>query len=87
MALACAAWRSQTSSRSIPTQGADMKRIFEKSVVTAHALEAGHFLQFADLAFKKPGDGIPVASYTELLGRQVRHALAPDHKIAWEDLK
>ncbi len=65
----------------------DMKRIFEKSVVTARAVKAGQSLQAADLAFKKPGDGISAARHTELLGRQVRHALPPDHKITWEDLK
>jgi N-acetylneuraminate synthase len=65
----------------------DMKRIFEKSVVTARAVQAGQSLKVADLAFKKPGDGISAAHYTELLGRQVRLALAPDHKITWEDLK
>ncbi len=64
-----------------------MKRIFEKSVVTARAVQAGQSLEAADIAFKKPGDGIPAARRTELLGRQVRHALAPDHKITWEDLK
>lgn len=65
----------------------DMKRIFEKSVVTARALEEGQFLRITDLAFKKPGDGIPVASYAELLGREVLHDLPPNHKITWEDLK
>lgn len=65
----------------------DMKRIFEKSVVTARAVQAGQSLHVADLAFKKPGDGIPAASYTDLLGRQVRYTLEPDHKITWEDLK
>ena len=65
----------------------DMKRIFEKSVVTARVVPEGRSLQVADLAFKKPGDGIPAARYTELLGRRVRHAMAPDHKITWEDLK
>jgi N-acetylneuraminate synthase len=65
----------------------DMKRIFEKSVVTARAVQAGQSLQVADLAFKKPGDGIPAVRYAELLGRQVLHPLAPDHKIAWKDLK
>ena len=39
----------------------DMKRIFEKSVVTARAVHPGQYLQVADLAFKKPGDGIPAA--------------------------
>ena len=33
------------------------------------------------------GDGIPAARHAELLGRQVRHTLAPNHKIIWEDLK
>jgi len=64
----------------------DMKRIFEKSVVTARAVEAGHTLGAADLKFKKPGDGIPAARHAELLGRRVRHALAPNHKITWQDL-
>jgi N,N'-diacetyllegionaminate synthase len=65
----------------------DMKHIFEKSVVTARAVQAGKSLKVADLAFKKPGDGISASHYTELLGRQVRIDLAPDHKITWEDLK
>jgi N-acetylneuraminate synthase len=64
-----------------------MKRIFEKSVVTAREVAAGQSLSAEDLAFKKPGDGIPAARHAELLGRQVRHRLAPNHKIAWEDLK
>ena len=64
----------------------DMKRIFEKSVVTARAVEAGQTLGAADLAFKKPGDGIPAARHAELLGRRVRHALAPNHKITWQDV-
>ncbi len=65
----------------------EMKRIFEKSVVTACTVQAGHSLQAVDLAFKKPGDGIPAARHNELLGRQVRYTLAPNHKIKWEDLK
>jgi sialic acid synthase SpsE len=35
----------------------DMKRIFEKSVVAARDLPAGHVITEADLAYKKPGDG------------------------------
>ena len=36
----------------------DMKRIFEKSIVTALPLEGGHAFEREHLAFKKPGDGI-----------------------------
>jgi N,N'-diacetyllegionaminate synthase len=64
----------------------DMKRIFEKSVVTAGALAAGHALSENDLAFKKPGDGIPAARWRELLGRRLRDATPADHKLSFVDL-
>ncbi len=64
----------------------DMKRIFEKSVVTAGALIEGHTLTAKDLAFKKPGDGIPAARWRELVGRRLRRGAAADHKLTFEDL-
>ena len=64
----------------------DMKRIFEKSVVTAYALNAGQVLSASELAFKKPGDGIPASRQAELVGRKLRYGLPPDHMIKWEDL-
>jgi N,N'-diacetyllegionaminate synthase len=64
----------------------DMKRIFEKSVVTATDLPAQHRLTEGDMAFKKPGDGIPAAAWRQLIGRQLRHALPADTKISEEDL-
>ena len=65
----------------------DMKRVFEKSVVTARALSAGAVLQPGDLAYKKPGDGISAARYGELLGRKLRRDLPGDHKLAPSDLE
>lgn len=64
----------------------EMKRIFEKSVVAARPLAAGTVLAEADLAFKKPGDGIPAARRHDLVGRRVIRDLAADHKLTWEDL-
>jgi N-acetylneuraminate synthase len=64
----------------------EMKRIFEKSVVTAVALTEGHVLTLADLAFKKPGDGIPAARWRELAGRRLRRATVADHKLSFDDL-
>jgi sialic acid synthase SpsE len=55
--------------------------------VTARPVRAGHFITAVDLAFKKPGDGIPSARHAEVLGRQVRYDLSCNHKITWEDLK
>lgn len=65
----------------------EMKTIFEKSIVTARPVAAGAVLQAADLAFKKPGDGIPAARYREIVGRTARRALPVDHKLAMEDLE
>jgi N-acetylneuraminate synthase len=41
----------------------DMKRVFEKSIVTARAIKRGAVLEREDIAFKKPGDGTPAASW------------------------
>lgn len=66
---------------------ADMKRIFEKSVVTAAGLKQGTILAREHLAFKKPGDGIPAARYRELLGRVLKQDLPADFKIRFEDFE
>ncbi len=65
---------------------AEMKRIFEKSVVTARALRAGTVIARDMLAFKKPGDGIPAAEYASLVGRKLRADLPADHKLKKGDL-
>jgi sialic acid synthase SpsE len=65
----------------------DMKRIFEKSVVTARTIDAGKALSRDDLAFKKPGDGIAVARWSELIGRRAVRDLPADHKLADTDLE
>jgi N-acetylneuraminate synthase len=64
----------------------DMKRIFEKSVVTARSLSAGHRLTRGDLAFKKPGDGIAAARWGELVGHSLARDLPADHKLSLADL-
>lgn len=65
----------------------DMKLIFEKSIVTARDLPEGAVLAEADLAFKKPGDGIPAAKWRSLLGKRTARALPADHKMAADDLR
>ena len=64
----------------------EMKRIFEKSVVTAGPIAAGTVLTATDLAFKKPGDGISAARYRELVGRRAARDLPADHQLSPSDL-
>ena len=65
---------------------ADMKRIFEKSVVTTRPIAAGEAVSLDMLAFKKPGDGIPARDYARLIGRCAKKNLSADHKITEDDL-
>lgn len=49
----------------------EMKTIFEKSIVSARDLKSGEVITFSDLAYKKPGNGIPAATYQNILGKQL----------------
>lgn len=64
----------------------DMKRIFEKSIVSARPLAKGHGLTREDLAFKKPGDGLPPRRWRELVGRRLARDVLADHQLAEDDL-
>lgn len=64
----------------------DMKRIFQKSIVTARGIPAGHPIEASDLAYKKPGDGIPAWRYGEIIGRRASRDLPQEHKLSEKDL-
>lgn len=66
---------------------AEMKRIFQKSIVSARELPAGSLMTREMLAFKKPGDGIPAAEYQSLVGRRLRRAVPADHKLSAQDFE
>jgi len=66
---------------------ADMKRIFQKSVVAACAIAAGTRLTRDMLACKKPGTGIPAADLDRIVGRSAARAIAADTLLAPEDLE
>jgi N,N'-diacetyllegionaminate synthase len=65
----------------------DMKRIFEKSIVTSRPLPAGSVICRDDLAFKKPGYGISAAKYMAVIGRTVNFDLPADHMLKEGDLQ
>lgn len=65
----------------------DMKRVFEKSIVTARPVRAGAMLAREDLAFKKPGDGISASRWRELVGRAVNKEMPADYKLSDNDLR
>ena len=65
---------------------ADMKHIFEKSVVAARDIAAGTVIERGMLAVKKPGSGIPARDVGRVVGARARRDLAADTLIADDDL-
>lgn len=63
----------------------DMKKIFEKSIVSQAALKKDCILMYEDLAFKKPGDGIPAGQYEWVIGKKLNKNIDKNHKFSWTD--
>jgi len=57
-----------------------------KSVVLARAVRAGQPLGRTDLAIKRPGSGIPPASFERVIGRAARSDMEADTVLTWDDL-
>ena len=64
-----------------------LRRLFMKSVVAARPLEEGHVLSTGDLAFKKPGTGIPAWEIDQLIGRRIRKTVSMDHFFSESDFE
>ncbi len=65
----------------------DMKRVFEKSIVTAGPVKQGEALTRDRLAFKKPGTGIRADRVAEIVGRHASRDLPADHMLSEQDFR
>lgn len=68
-------------------QMGSMKHTFEKSIVAARPLAKGSVIGEDDLAYKKPGGGISASDWKDVLGKVLRHDLAPDSMLSWDDFE
>ncbi|MBK9281056.1 MAG: N-acetylneuraminate synthase family protein [Candidatus Obscuribacter sp.] len=62
------------------------RRNYRLSCQTTRDLPEGHVLTEADIAFRRPGTGIPPAHINYILGRKLARALSSSHTIKVEDL-
>ncbi len=65
----------------------EMRLVFQKSIVAARPLRKGITLSYDDLAFKKPGDGLPASRYRELIGKLVTRDITADERINFDMLQ
>lgn len=65
----------------------NMKMTFEKSVVSSDSINQLDTIEFKDLAFKKPGDGILARDYKKLIGKKLNKSVEKDYKFKWEDFE
>lgn len=74
------------SKDAMATELSALRSIFGKSLVAARDLAPGHLLEEGDLAFKKPGTGIPVSRLPEVLGRRVGREITAGSLLSEGDL-
>ncbi len=65
---------------------AEMKRVFEKSVVATADIPAGATIERTMLSAKKPGTGIPAAQLEGVIGRTAREPISADTVLTEEML-
>ena len=66
---------------------ADMKQVFEKSIVARRDILAGEVISADALAYKKPGNGLSAARFKEVLGKKAKSAINQDDFIQLADIK
>jgi N-acetylneuraminate synthase len=71
----------------LAAEAAGLREMFTKSIVAAADLAAGRRLAPGDLAFKKPGTGLPPSRLGEVLGRRLRRSVRRDEEILERDLE
>tara|TARA_B110000211_G_scaffold225853_1_gene278664 strand:- start:8777 stop:9784 length:1008 start_codon:yes stop_codon:yes gene_type:complete len=65
----------------------DMKRTFEKSIVSSRSIKPSEVITEGHLAFKKPGDGIPARQYNKVLGKRMNKCVDKDYQFTWTDFE
>lgn len=65
----------------------NMKKIFEKGIVSATNLSKDTILTTKNITFKKPSDGIRAFDYKRVIGKKLKKNIKINHKIKHKDLK
>lgn len=62
----------------------EKRKAFRRSIVAKRKLPAGSSIQFEDIDFKRPGDGIAADEYAGVIGRNLTCDVEVDQVLRWE---
>lgn len=78
---------SPVDKTTIPDSARTLRTTFGKRVVAARDLDAGITLEAADLALKKPGDGLPPSRFDDLIGGRLNRDVARNEPLHDADVE
>lgn len=73
--------------KSITEELANMKRIFQKSIVAIDNIPKGTIIDEGMIGYKKPGDGLETKYYKDIIGKKVTRDLVYDDIIYYNDIE
>lgn len=65
----------------------ETRSLFMKSIVAARDLETGRIIELEDMAFKKPGTGMPAGAFKNVVGKKLKRALKKDEMLSLDDIE
>src|SRR5262249_39001506 len=72
--------------RAMAEELGELRKVFGKSVVASRDLNAGDRIAAEDIAFKKPGTGIPAARFNDVINRRLKRSVAAGAMLSEDDL-
>ncbi len=64
----------------------DQRKKMRRSIVTTRDMRKGEIISVDDITAKRPGDGIPVDRFDQIIGKKIKRDIIHDHVIYEEDL-
>src|SRR3989344_3617129 len=71
--------------RVVSPEGEAKRRAFQRSIVAARDIEAGEIFKEEDVAFKRPGIGLPPEAVSYIIGKPAKNKLLKDQSLALGD--
>ena len=64
-----------------------VRNVFQKSIVASRNIKRGSRIKLKDLAFKKPGDGLPPNIYKKFVNKRLKKDKLKNDQIKLSDIK